>query len=147
MNILVLTLFGFAVWTLLVLLGTVGVYRWNHILRGSISIERFRAGEDMGSEFYRRAMRAHANCVENLPVYGAIVLTACFFGISGYFIPILAVVFLTARIFQTLIHVLFPETGFSVSVRFGFFLIQIICMLAMAVIILAHIQIPCVCAG
>ena len=144
MNILVFTLFGFAVWTLLVLLGTVGVYRWNHILRGSISIERFRAGEDMGSEFYRRAMRAHANCVENLPVYAAIVLTACFFGISGYLIPILAIVFLTARVCQTMTHVIFPETGFTVSVRFAFFLIQIICMLAMAVFILVPLQIPSV---
>lgn len=144
MNILVLTLFGFALWTLLVLLGTVGVYRWNHILRGSIRIEKFRAGEDMGNEFYRRAMRAHANCVENLPVYGAIVLTACFFGISGYLIPILAVVFLTARICQTLIHVTLPETGYTVSVRFGFFLVQIICMLAMAVFILMHLRLPSV---
>lgn len=142
MNIPVLTLLGFAVWTLLVLLGTVGVYRWNHILRGNIRIERFKAGEDMGNEFYRRAMRAHANCVENLPVYGAIVLTALFFEISGPAISTLAVVILAARICQTLIHVSFIETSLTVSVRFSFFLTQVICMLVMAAFILLHLQFP-----
>ena len=141
MNIPVLTLLGFAVWTLLVLLGTVGVYRWNHILRGNVRIERFRAGEDMGNDFYRRAMRAHANCVENLPVYGAIVITAVFFGTTDHALSFLAVVVLTTRICQTLVHILFIETSLTVGVRFSFFLIQIICMLAMAAYILSHLQI------
>lgn len=120
--------------------GTVGFYRWNHILHGSIRIERFRAGEDMGNEFYRRAMRAHANCVENPPVYGAIVLTAVFFGISGPLISCLAVILLITRICQTLVNVSFVETSLTVSVRFSFFFIQIICMLAMAAYVLMHLQ-------
>lgn len=85
MNTLILTLLGFAIWTLLALPGSVGVYRWNHILRGNIRIERFRANDDMGNGFYRRSMWAHANCVENLPVYCAIVLAACILEISAYF--------------------------------------------------------------
>ena len=141
MNILVLTLLGFAFWTLLVLLGTVGIYRWNHILHGRIRIEKFKAGDDMGNEFYRRAMRAHANCVENLPVYGAIVLTAVCFGISCTVISILAIVLLVTRICQTVVHISCNETSLTVSIRFSFFLIQIICMLTMAVYILLHLQI------
>jgi len=139
-NILIFTLLGFAIWTLLVLLGSVGVYRWNHILRGNIGIERFRANDDMGNEFYRRSMRAHANCVENLPVYGAIVLAACILEISGNFMSCLAVIFLAARVCQTSVHITFEETGMTVGIRFAFFLIQIICMLSMAMYIIFHIQ-------
>ena len=140
MNIPLLTLLLFAVWTLLVLLATVGVYRWNHILRGKIGIEKFRAGDDMGNEFYRRGMRAHANCVENLPVYGAIVLTAAMSGITGDWMSYLGVIFLTARICQTLTHVSFRETALTVSIRFSFFLIQIISMFTMAVIIFREVR-------
>ena len=136
MNILILTLLGFTVWTLVVLLGSVGIYRWNQILRGNVRIERFRANDDMGNEFYRRSMRAHANCVENLPVYSAIVLAACILQISGNFMSCLAVIFLAARICQTFVHITFVETGMSVGIRFGFFLIQIVCMLSMATYIL-----------
>ena len=139
MNIPVLTLYGFAVWTLLVLLGTVGVYRWNHIIRGNIDIERFRAGDDMGNDFYRRAMRAHANCVENLPVYCALVITAVVFGITGALSVYLSIIFISARICQTLVHICFVETGLTVSIRFAFFLVQIICMLGMSVLVIMQI--------
>jgi uncharacterized MAPEG superfamily protein len=74
MTIPVWVLLGFAVWTLLVLMLTVGVYRWALILTGRMPIREWRADGQQGPEWYRRAMRAHANCVENLPVYGAIVV-------------------------------------------------------------------------
>jgi hypothetical protein len=38
MNIPVLVLLAFAMWTLLVLCAGVGVYRWNHILTGRTSV-------------------------------------------------------------------------------------------------------------
>jgi uncharacterized MAPEG superfamily protein len=69
-------LLGFAVWTLLVLFGTVGVYRWSRILTGRVRISEWQADRPQGSDWYQRAMRAHMNCVENLPVFAAIVLCA-----------------------------------------------------------------------
>jgi uncharacterized MAPEG superfamily protein len=66
-------LVGFAAWTVLLLLATVGVYRWSRILTGRVAIREFRADQIEGADWYKRAMRAHANCVENLPVFGAIV--------------------------------------------------------------------------
>ncbi len=69
-------LLGFAVWTLLVLFGTVGVYRWSRILTGRVGISEWQADQPQGSEWYQRAMRAHMNCVENLPVFAALVLCA-----------------------------------------------------------------------
>ena len=46
---------GFAAWTLLLLFATVGVYRWNRILTGRTAIAAWRADEQQGSEWYRRA--------------------------------------------------------------------------------------------
>ena len=73
MTIPVWMLVGFAAWTVLLLLATVGVYRWSRILTGREPIRSFRADRIEGADWYLRAMRAHANCVENLPVFGAIV--------------------------------------------------------------------------
>ena len=73
MTVPVWMLVGFAVWTVLLLLATVGVYRWSRILTGRLPIRSFRADQVEGADWYIRAMRAHANCVENLPVFGAIV--------------------------------------------------------------------------
>jgi uncharacterized MAPEG superfamily protein len=73
MTVRVWTLVGFATWTVLLLLTTVGVYRWSRILTGRVPIRSFRADQVEGADWYIRAMRAHANCVENLPVFGSIV--------------------------------------------------------------------------
>jgi uncharacterized MAPEG superfamily protein len=76
MSIPVLALLGFAAWTLLPLIGSIGVYRWSRILTGRASIAEWRADMPQGSDWYRRAMRAHMNCVENLPIYAAVVVSA-----------------------------------------------------------------------
>ena len=73
MTVPVWMLVGFAAWTVLLLLTTVGAYRWSRILTGRVAIRNFRADQIEGADWYKRAMRAHANCVENLPVFGAIV--------------------------------------------------------------------------
>ena len=79
-------LLGFAVWTLLVLFGTVGVYRWSRILTGRVRISEWQADQPQGSDWYRRALRAHMNCVENLPVFAAIVLCATASGANSRFL-------------------------------------------------------------
>src|SRR5687768_95980 len=91
-------LLGFAVWTLLVLFGTVGVYRWSRILTGQVRISEWQARLPQGSDWYQRAMRAHMNCVENLPVFAAIVLCATATGADNRFLDLLAGVILVARI-------------------------------------------------
>jgi hypothetical protein len=59
------------------------VYRWSRILTGRVPIRDFRADRIEGDDWYKRAMRAHANCVENLPVFGAIVLALRASGIDS----------------------------------------------------------------
>ena len=128
---------GFAVWTLLLLFGSVGVYRWSRILTGRQGLDQFPADRPVGADWYRRAMRAHANCVENLPVFTAIVLVADRIGITGAVFDVLAIGVVAARVPQSSIHVGLTETPTRVGSRFGFFLLQALCMLGMAVLIVA----------
>lgn len=128
-------LLGFAGWTLLTLLTTVGLYRWSRILTGRAKVNEFPADLPHGEDWYRRAMRAHANCVENLPVYGAIVVAAIASGATSSTLDVLAIILLIARVCQTIVHVAFAQTNVFVSIRFAFFFIQIICMFAMGIIV------------
>lgn len=118
-------LLGFASWTVLLLLFTVGVYRWTRILTGRVPIREFRADRVEGDDFYKRAMRAHANCVENLPVFGAIVLALYASGIHSPVADVVSIAILAARVVQSLIHVSFVQNNTAVSIRFSFFLVQI----------------------
>jgi uncharacterized MAPEG superfamily protein len=135
MSVPLWTLLGFAAWTVLLLLGTVGVYRWSRILTGRIPIREFRADHVEGDDWYRRSMRAHANCVENLPVFGAIVLALHATGVESAAADGVCVVILAARVLQSLTHVSLVQTNPVVSVRFTFFLIQILGFLALIAIV------------
>ena len=66
MTVPVWMLLGFAAWTVILLVATVGVYRWSRILTGRVPIRDFRADQVEGEDWYRRAMRAHANCIAAL---------------------------------------------------------------------------------
>lgn len=136
-NIPLLVLLGFALWTLLTLFASIGVYRWSRILTGRASIAEWRADVAQGSDWYQRAMRAHMNCVENLPVYTAIVVALMATGVHSAVIDRLAVTFLAARIGQTLAHVALPPTNAAASLRFALFFVQVACMIGMGTVIAA----------
>lgn len=133
MSIPVWVLLGFAGWTLALLIGTVGVYRWRQILSGRSSIREWRADQVQGSERYQRAMRAHMNCVENLPVYTAIVVAAFIAKVHSPWLDALAVTLLGARVAQSIIHVALEPTEVIAGLRFTLFAIQVICMIWMGV--------------
>lgn len=135
MNVPTLTLLAFAGWTVLTLLVGVGIVRWSQILTGQKALNEFPADVPHGSPRYRRAMRAHANCVENLPLLGAVVVAANAAGVTGSGLDALALVTLGARVLQTITHVAFRETAAAVGVRFAFFLTQIVCLVAMGTIV------------
>jgi uncharacterized MAPEG superfamily protein len=133
-------LLGFAVWTILLLLATVGVYRWSRILSGRVPIGNFRADQIEGADWYKRAMRAHANCVENLPVFGAIVFALYVGDVTGGLVDALAVAVLVARILQSLVHVCFVQTNAVAALRFGFFFVQIVSFLWLTAIMLTTLS-------
>jgi uncharacterized MAPEG superfamily protein len=135
MTIPVLVLLGFAAWTLLTLFGSIGVYRWSRILTGRASICEWRADLPQGSDWYQRAMRAHMNCIENLPLYTAIVVALVATGVQSPTIDRLAVAILAARVGQTVVHIAFPPTNALASLRFVLFFAQALCMIAIGAII------------
>jgi uncharacterized MAPEG superfamily protein len=133
MTIPVGVLLIFAMWTLATLFGSVGVYRWSRILTGRVPIGEWRADEAQGEEWYRRAMRAHANCVENLPVYGAIVVVIVATGAQGPVLDWAALTLIVCRICQTITHIALSSSNTAAAIRFAFFAAQAICMIVMAI--------------
>ena len=83
MTVPVWVLLLFAGWTVATLMATGGVYRWSRILSGRAALSDFPADALHGSDWYRRAVRAHANCVENLPLYAAIVVAIAASGVHS----------------------------------------------------------------
>ena len=127
------TLLGFAAWTLALLMATVGVYRWANILMSKARIASFRSDQLEGEDWYRRGTRAHANCIENLPVFGAIVYVITTIGLQGPMVDTLCIAILAARICQSTVHVSHVQTDALVAVRFSFFSVQLVCFLALIV--------------
>ena len=121
-------LLAFACWTLIALMIGVGISRWSLILTGRAQLTDFPSDVAHGSTAYRRAVRAHANCVENLPVYAAIAMTAFAAQATSSTMDTLALVFIAARLGQTVVHMALVETNATVSVRFTLFLVQVVAM-------------------
>ena len=139
MPVPVWVLLAFAVWTVLLLFGTVGVYRWSHILTGRVPIRDFKADQVEGADWYKRAMRAHANCVENLPVVGALVFALYVSGTTGNSVDAASLLIMAARMPQSLVHVSLVQTNSVVAVRFGFYLVQAASYLYLAAAIVNHV--------
>jgi uncharacterized MAPEG superfamily protein len=138
MTIPIWMLLGFAAWTVLLLSGTVGVYRWTRILRGRATLSSFRADQVEGEDWYRRSMRAHANCIENLPVFGAIVLALYVGAVRGPVIDVLSVLVLASRILQSLVHVSHVQTDAFVAVRFSFLSVQLLSLVTLIMLVIRH---------
>jgi uncharacterized MAPEG superfamily protein len=135
MSIPIFVLLVFAGWTLFTLCIGVGAYRWILILAGRASIGEWRADTAQGSDWYRRAMRAHANCVENLPVFGALVVALMALKLHSTLIDALSLIFLACRIGQTSVHLAPSFSGRLAAIRFALFFVQIVCMVSIAALI------------
>lgn len=121
----VLALLGFATWTL-ILLGGIAVLRSGLTLSGARAANSFSpAGSDV-SPFSGRLCRAHANCYETFPIFGGL-LVASALSQSTHVTDPLALWALSARVAQSTVH-LFSTSNAAVTLRFGFFLIQLVIM-------------------
>jgi uncharacterized MAPEG superfamily protein len=128
-------LLGFALWTLLVLAITVGWHRWSLILTGRAEIHTFAPEAPSGPDWYRRATRAHLNCIENLPVFGAIVFIITTIGLKGPLVDALCIATLAARVVQSCVHISHEQTNAFVAVRFSFYSVQLVSFLALIVMV------------
>ena len=137
MNGPVWALLMFAAWTIAVLSFGIGVPRWTLILSGKSQLNSFPGDEPHGSPLYRRAMRAHANCVENLPVFGAIVFAGQASAVSSQIYCAISFVIVCARVGQSIAH-LASGSNPAVAVRFTFLAIQLVGFIWMIAIIIQH---------
>ncbi|MFQ5563332.1 MAG: MAPEG family protein [Parvularculaceae bacterium] len=115
-------LLGYAAWTLVLVLW-LGLYRTSLVMAGGRQANSFSPAGDDVDDFGRRLTRAHANCAENLPIAGAVLLFALAAGQAAV-TDGLAYIFLAARLAQSITHLL-STANRAILVRFGFFLIQV----------------------
>ncbi len=115
-------LLAYVSWSILLLV-TLGVLRTSLVVGGKRAANSFApSGDDMDA-FGKRLTRAHANCYENLPMAGAVLLYAIATNQTGL-TDGLAYVFLGARISQSIAHLISTERLW-VTIRFVFFIVQV----------------------
>ncbi len=118
---------GAVIWTLL-LVGAMGGWRVVQVLGRWQAPNAFPSGQPHGPSWYQRLNRAHMNCVENVPLYGLVVIAADqLVVIPGDTVGWLAWAWFLARIGQTLAHVS-SGSNLAVNVRFTFFAVQQVCL-------------------
>jgi uncharacterized MAPEG superfamily protein len=130
-------LLGFAAWTLCIVVIGIGGSRVGKVVLGRAKPTDFPADVPHGSERYRRVMRAHANCVENLPIFGAVVVAAALAHLAGGLFDTLPEVYLGARVAQSATHIA-SGSATAVNVRFSFFVVQLVCVVWLGVQVVAQ---------
>lgn len=121
MNPTIVALTGFLAWSLFLLV-VMEVIRSKLVLTRAVPANAFRPDNANLSPFMQRLARAHANCVEGLPIFGGLMLIAVVTGRSAITDP-LAYVFLAARILQSVTH-LGSVSAPAVTFRFFLFAVQ-----------------------
>ena len=109
-------------WTLLLLV-VMEILRSRLVLMGRTRSNEFNPGNSNLSPFMQRLARAHANCLEGLPVFGGLLLVALVTGkteVTDGLAPWL----LAARIVQSSIH-LSSLSVIAVNARFTAFAVQV----------------------
>lgn len=117
----VIALLGFIGWALflLVLMETI---RSKMVIFKEVAPNEFNPENSNLSLFMQRLARAHANCIEGLPIFGGLMLVALVTSNTSV-TDQLAYYLLTARIAQSLIHLL-SLSPVAVTLRFSAFAVQ-----------------------
>ena len=121
MNPTLTALAGFVTWSLFLLV-LMEAIRSKLVLTKAVAANGFTPDNSNLSPFMQRLARAHANCVEGLPVFGGLMVIAVLAG-KPFVTDPLAYTFLCARILQSLIH-LSSLSALAVTLRFSAFAVQ-----------------------
>jgi uncharacterized MAPEG superfamily protein len=116
-----IALSGLIAWTLLLVI-LMEILRSRLVMLKAIRINEFRPDNSNLSLFMQRIARAHANCIEGLPIFGGLLLVAISTGQASITDP-LAYFLLAARIMQSTVHLLSLSIT-AVTLRAAFFTIQ-----------------------
>lgn len=111
----------FIAWTLFLLV-LMELLRSLLVLTGRVPSNGFQPDNANLAPFMQRLARAHANCVESLPVFGSLLLLALATGHSAVTDP-LALWLVLARVLQSSIH-LASLSVLAVNARFTAFAVQ-----------------------
>jgi uncharacterized MAPEG superfamily protein len=129
----VVALTGFIAWAL-ALLVLMEAIRAKQVLTKEVPANGFTPDNAKQSPFMQRLARAHANCLEGLPIFGGLMLVALATDRSHVTDP-LAYTFLAARIVQSIIH-LCSVGATAVTLRFVAFTVQMVIGVVWAVALL-----------
>ena len=129
-----IALTGFITWALLLLV-LMEVIRSQLVLRGKVPANGFTPDNAALSPFMQRLARAHANCIESLPIFGGLLLVAIDTDRTST-TDSLAYLFLGSRVFQSLVH-LASLSPAAVTIRFTAFAVQMAIGLYWAFMLLA----------
>jgi len=121
MNPSIAALLGYVIW-MLALLGLLATIRVSLSVTGKKAPNSFDPGGADVSPFSGRLCRAHANCYENFPIFGGLLLLAIATDATAV-TDGLAYYFLGARVLQSVTH-LTSSSNMAAQVRFTFFLVQ-----------------------
>jgi len=114
---------GFITWALLLLV-LMEVIRSQLVVRGKVAANGFNPDNTNLSPFMQRLARAHANCIEGLPIFGGLLLVAIVTDRSAI-TDSLAYLFLASRILQSVVH-LISLSPVAVTIRFSAFAVQMV---------------------
>ena len=112
---------GFIAWSLFLLVWMEALRTWL-VATKAVPANGFQPDNGNLSPFMQRLARAHANCVEGLPIFGGLLVVAVLAGKTTLTDP-LAPVLLGARLLQSAIH-LGSLSELAVSLRFTAFAVQ-----------------------
>lgn len=116
-----IALTGFVSWSLFLLV-LMEAMRTRLVVSGAVPANGFDPDNSNLSPFMQRLARAHANCVEGLPIFGGLMLIAVVTGRAAV-TDSLALVFLATRILQSIVH-LSSVSALAVTLRFSAFSVQ-----------------------
>ena len=114
---------AFISWALLLLV-LMEVNRSYLVVTGKVAANGFTPDNANLSPFMQRLARAHANCIEGLPIFGGLLAVAMMTSRTSVTDP-LAFWFLGARIAQSIIH-LISTSPTAVTLRFTAFAVQML---------------------
>ncbi|MBI5722217.1 MAG: MAPEG family protein [Burkholderiales bacterium] len=123
---------GLLGWTLLLLVlmemlrvsWVMEMLRVSWVLRGGVAANEFRPDNANLSPFMQRLARAHANCIEGLPLFGGLLLLAIATQHTAV-TDTLAPWMLAARVVQSSVHLASISVP-AVNLRFAAFCVQLV---------------------
>ncbi len=130
-------LLGFTAWTMLLVLLGIGLPRISAVLAGRARANSFNLAVPHGSERYQRSLRAHLNCVENLPIFAALVLIGSLLSLHSQAFEVAAACVFPARVLQSSVHIASGRNR-AVLARFFFYVVQWACFAFLVLLIALH---------